>query len=388
MAGNVEMMNVLLIHNLPTPYRTEFFNRLSTLMSERSMHFHVIFQGSATKRRSYWKNPSEGCDFSFQFSKSITIGGYSHKLRIPWNPIHEFSKNAPDVIVATGFNLYTIFAFFYTRIKNIPLMIWTGEREIKGLGKNLRILVRKWLLKHTRCILAYGKAAQDFYVHNFDFPTEKMITLLNVIPVRHEIDVPVKIQSKKEELEKRILRLIFVGDLKISKGIYYIPDFLRELVLTLPQHAIELIIIGGGPEEKVFKNSLKLYKDRVVIHFLGKIPNRQVLHEIAGSHFLLFPTLGEPWGHVITEAFSVGTPVFTSRFAGAVPDMLTEGENGFVVDFGYPNQIANTIHAMISNIPKYEKMCKFAKQSYHDIFNSLDNAKTMVDVIIKELQDA
>lgn len=381
-------MNVLLIHNAPTPYRTEFFNRVSVLMSERNVHFHVIFQASATKRRSYWKNPSKGSDFSFEFSKSISIGGYVGKLRIPLNPFYEFSKNAPDIIVATGFNLHTIFVFFYTRIKNIPLMVWTGEREIKGLGKNLRILVRKCILKHTRCIFTYGKAAQDFYVCNFDYPREKMTTLLNVIPVRHEIDVLAKRESKKIELEKRILRLIFIGDLRKLKGIYYIPDFLGKLASTLPQHALELIIIGGGPEEEAFKNSLKLYRQRVVIHFLGKIPNRQVLHEIARSHFLLFPTLGDTWGHVITEAFSVGTPVFTSRFAGAVPDMLREEENGFVVDFDYPNQIANTIRAMISNIPKYEKMCKFAKQSYHDIFNSLDNAKTMVDVIIKELQDA
>lgn len=387
MVENTKTMNVLLIHNTPTPYRTEFFNRVSTLMSEKNMHFHVIFQGSTTKRRSYWKSPSKGSDFSFEFSKSISIGGYVGKLRIPWNPIHEFSKNAPDVIVATGFNLHTIFAFFYTRIKNIPLMIWTGEREIKGPGKNLRILVRKCILKYTRCIFTYGEAAQDFYSCNFDFPKGKMTTLLNVIPVRHEINVPAKIGSKKRELEKRILRLIFVGDLRRRKGIYYIPHFLGKLASTLPQHAIELIIIGGGPEEETFKNSLKLYKEIVVIHFLGKIPNRQVLHEIAGSHFLLFPTLGEPWGHVITEAFSVGTPVLTSRFAGAVPDMLREEENGFVVDFGYPNQIANTIRAMISNIPKYEKMCKLAKQSYHDIFNSLDNAKTMVDAIVKELQD-
>lgn len=381
------MMNVLLIHNLPTPYRIELFNQVSALMSERNMHFHVIFQASTTRRRSYWKIPSNEPNFSFEFSKCIRLGSYLHRLRIPLNPFYEFSKNAPDIIVATGFNLHTVFAFFYTRIKNIPLMVWSGEREIKGTGRNLRILVRKCILKYTRCILAYGKATQDFYISKFDFPRGKMTTLLNVIPVRHEIDIPTKIGSKKRELEQRVLRLIFVGDLKKSKGIYYIPDFLRELVSTLPQHAIELIIIGGGPEEKAFKNSLKLYQERVVIHFLGKIPNRQVLHEIAGSHFLLFPTLGEPWGHVITEAFSVGTPVLTSRFAGAVPDMLREEENGFVVDFDYPNQIANTIRAVISNIPKYDKMCKFAKQNYHDIFNSLDNAKTMVDAIVKEPQD-
>jgi len=384
------MTNVLLIHNTPTPYRTELFNRLSTLMRERNMHFHVIFQGTTTKRRSYWENAVEGSDFSYQFSKSMSIGGYLHKFRIPLNPIWEFGRNAPSIIVATGFNLHTIFAFLYARITNIPLMIWTGEREIKGVGKSLRILVRKWLLRSTRHLFTYGTATEDFYSRNFDFPVEKMTTLLNVIPVRHEIDILTKIESKKRKLEKEILRLILVGDLKRSKGIYYIPDILTELVSLLPQHEIELIIIGGGPEEETLRNSLNLYQEkqeRVVIHFLGKIHNRQVLHEIAGSHFLLFPTLGEPWGHVITEAFSVGTPVVTSRSAGAVPDMLKEEENGFVVDFDDPNQIAKTIRATISDVYVYEEMCNLAKQSYQDIFSSLDNAGAMVDVITKELQD-
>lgn len=378
-------MNVLLIHNLPTPYRIEFFNRISALMSERNMHFHVIFQDTTTKRRSFWKNASEGSDFSFEFSKTINIGGYLKKMRIPLSPIREFSKNAPDVIVATGFNLHTIFAFFYTRNKNIPLMIWTGEREIKGLCRYLRILVRKWILKRTGCIFTYGKAAQDFYSCNFDFPREKMTTLLNVIPVQHEIDVPAKIELKKKELRKKNLRLIIVGDLRKRKGIHYIPDLLGELASTLSQHTIELVIIGGGPEEKAFRNSLQPHKERIEIRFLGKIPNNQVLEEVAGTHFLLFPTLGDTWGHVITEAFSVGTPVFTSRFAGAVPDMIKEGKNGFVVDFESPDQIARTVSALISNISEYEKICRFAKQSYHDIFDSLDNAGTMFSVITREL---
>jgi len=354
-------------------------------MSERNIHFHVIFQDATTKRRSFWKNASEGSDFSFEFSKTINIGGYLKKLRIPLSPIHEFSKNAPDVIVATGFNLHTIFAFFYTRNKNIPLMIWAGEREIKGLCSYLRILVRKWILKRTRCIFTYGKATQDFYSCNFDFPREQMTTLLNVIPIRHEIDVPAKIGSKIKELEKKALRLIFVGDLRKLKGIYYIPDLLGKLASTLPEHSIELVIIGGGPEEKAFRNSLQAHNESITIRFLGKIPNNQVLDEISRSHFLLFPTLGDTWGHVITEAFSVGTPVLTSRFAGAVPDMIREGENGFVVDFENPDQIARTVSTVISNISEYEKICKFAKQSYHDIFDSLDNAETFVDVVTREL---
>jgi len=142
------------------------------------------------------------------------------------------------------------------------------------------------------------------------------------------------------------------------------------LLLSLPNYTIELTVIGDGPEVKAFQVSLnKFLEERVGIRFLRKIPNKHILDEMVRCHFLLFPTLGEPWGHVITEAFSVGTPVLTSRFADAVPDMLRDGENGLVVDFANPKLVVKKVSILINDVRKYQEMCSSAQKSCHEFFD-------------------
>jgi hypothetical protein len=57
------------------------------------------------------------------------------------------------------------------------------------------------------------------------------------------------------------------------------------------------------------------------------------------------------------------------------------------VDFSKPFDAAKKIPSIINDLRNYEEMSIFAKKSYHDIFNAIDNAQTMVDVILNELKD-
>ena len=382
----IKLPRVLLIHNLPTPYRTDLFNRVSSILLENNIDFIVLFQVAKTKRRNLWIGTQNDFKFKFYISKTIPPNQESQFLRIPSRPLKELRRNFPSVIIATGFNVHTLAALLYTRLYNIPLIIWTGEKEIRGYYKYLRVAIRKFILKYTSHLFIYGTASENFYQKKFKYPKLNMTKILNVIPVRHEIDVSERIRSKTHILSEGQLILLFVGDLIKNKGIYLIPYLLKSITLMASKYAVNLKIIGEGSERKTLYESLLSERLNRYVQFLGKIPNSEVLKEMATSHFLLFPTLGDTWGHVITEAFCVGTPVLTSRFAGAVPDMLSENKNGFVVDFNEPLQVAEKIYQIITNPSEYEKMCKSSVRSYHELFNSLDNAQTMVNVIMQHIK--
>lgn len=61
---------------------------------------------------------------------------------------------------------------------------------------------------------------------------------------------------------------------------------------------------------------------------------------------LVFPSLFEGFGLVITEAMSQGTPVITTnRTAG--PDLITHGENGWLIDAGSTDTLQAAIEELI-----------------------------------------
>ena len=63
---------------------------------------------------------------------------------------------------------------------------------------------------------------------------------------------------------------------------------------------------------------------------------------------LLFPSLFEGFGLVMTEAMSQGTPVITTnRTAG--PDLLTHGENGWLIDAGSTIALQEAIEKILED---------------------------------------
>ena len=68
------------------------------------------------------------------------------------------------------------------------------------------------------------------------------------------------------------------------------------------------------------------------VEFIGEIGEREKESFLGGAAALLFPVdWPEPFGLVMIEAMACGTPVIAFR-RGSVPEIVTEGVSGFVVD--------------------------------------------------------
>jgi len=68
--------------------------------------------------------------------------------------------------------------------------------------------------------------------------------------------------------------------------------------------------------------------DRVVFH--GEVSNERKAELLAGARALLFPVREpEPFGLAMAEALACGTPVIAEPL-GAVPEVVTDGETGFL----------------------------------------------------------
>lgn len=137
----------------------------------------------------------------------------------------------------------------------------------------------------------------------------------------------------------RPLRILFVGGLSQRKGIAY----LFKVAESLGRH-VALTLVGRKTGNDCPALDRALSKHR----WFPSMPHADVLKLMASHDVLVFPSLFEGFGLVITEAMSQGTPVITTeRTAG--PDLIHHGRNGWLIDAGSVDSLRQALETILSN---------------------------------------
>lgn len=143
---------------------------------------------------------------------------------------------------------------------------------------------------------------------------------------------PPRIQEKQPSTPAKKLQVLFVGSLGQRKGVSYL---FRAIELLAGQVDLNLIGLPIGSCPGLVK-ALQTYR------WLGSIPHSEVLQEMQRNDVLVFPSLFEGFGLVILEAMACGLPVITTPHT-AGPDVITDGEDGFIVPIRSAEAIAEKL---------------------------------------------
>ena len=103
-----------------------------------------------------------------------------------------------------------------------------------------------------------------------------------------------------------------------------------------------VFIIGDGPVRK------ELEQKYPFATFTGYIPYGQLLHYIASSVFVINPSPVETQGLTTLEAFATRKTVIGAN-AGAIPDVIEDGYNGFLFETGNAVELKNKIDFLLEN---------------------------------------
>jgi len=130
------------------------------------------------------------------------------------------------------------------------------------------------------------------------------------------------------------LRLVWAGTFSVRKGAHYALDAWCNGRLGT---AAELHVFGApGLPAKLLDDLPR----GVFLH--GSIPRERLWQEFLRADALLFPTLCDGFGMVVTEAWSRGLPVITTPRAGA-SERLEEGRTGVLIQPGSAEEIIRAV---------------------------------------------
>jgi len=120
-----------------------------------------------------------------------------------------------------------------------------------------------------------------------------------------------------------------------------------------------LILVGDGPDraEASFEAESLGIQDRVV--FLGK--QDSVAELLACADLFLLPSSSESFGLVALEAMAAGVPVIASE-VGGVPEVVIQGETGFLAPVGDILSMAEAGIAVLRNPELWSEISLNARQ--------------------------
>jgi len=145
--------------------------------------------------------------------------------------------------------------------------------------------------------------------------------------------------------------LIYVGRLSAEKGI----DRIKPVLEAIP-HA-RLALVGDGP----YREELKTLFADLPVNFVGYLQGADLGSAYASADAFVFPSLTETLGLVVLEAMAAGCPVIAAN-AGGIPDIVTDGENGFLFDPANNNGAIEATQRLLANQLEREKLRRRARQ--------------------------
>jgi glycosyltransferase involved in cell wall biosynthesis len=115
--------------------------------------------------------------------------------------------------------------------------------------------------------------------------------------------------------------LLYIGRLSAEKEI----DRIKPILQAIP--GARLALVGDGP----YRAELEAHFADTPTNFVGYLGGEDLAAAYASADAFVFPSRTETLGLVLLEAMAAGCPVVAAN-SGGIPDIVTDGVNGFLFD--------------------------------------------------------
>jgi glycosyltransferase involved in cell wall biosynthesis len=302
----------------------------------------VQVQRSITWRRN-WRHPSGFTEDNF--------------VHVPWDTIGRLRKLAPDVILSGELGMRSLFSACYAGLSKktrLVLMASMSEHTERGRGA-ARILLRKMLLRHCRCLIVNGQSGKRYAQTLGIDPSRILCCSYAAKPDFYE-------RGSAFRPAETAHRLLYLGQFVERKGVIPFLKVLRSWGEDHADRTVEFDLIGRG----ALQGEISSFPmpPNVHVHVHPAIPYDELPEAYRTGGILVFPTLADEWGMVVNEALAAGIPVLGSRYAQAVEDLCIEGANGWSYRPDVPAEMRQALDsAMATSWQDLNRMRSAARES-------------------------
>jgi glycosyltransferase involved in cell wall biosynthesis len=219
-----------------------------------------------------------------------------------------------------------------------------------------------WLSRRTQ-IIAVSQATAKAFCGRLPFRDRVLVihngTDLNAFPCKEPGSARLK---KQLGIPENSFLICAVGQICARKGLLELLEAFERIHGSVPQ--MHLAIAGKVifvHEEKYFESLLRAVGGPEMserVHFLGEI--RDVSSLMQASDLLVLNSHEEPFGLVLVEAMSSGTPVLATR-VGGIPEIVKDSENGWLIEKSDTAGLSRKMLELSQSKDLLEKAAQYAR---------------------------
>jgi len=138
-----------------------------------------------------------------------------------------------------------------------------------------------------------------------------------------------------------------------------------------------LLIVGKGPQDKFLKDlSIKLGINNNVI-YTGSVEHSKMPQFLSACDVYAVSSIFEGTCIAMAEAMAAAKPVVVTQFAGA-QDLISDGENGFMVEQRDYKTMAEKIIYLLDNPEKSQEMGRKGSSRIEEFFSNNRNIEAVI----------
>ena len=364
-------MKLLVVTNIPTPYRIAFFNVLQDQLIKIGGSLKVLYCAENEPDR-HWKINLEEQQFDYEILNGFhknTKGLFLHFNPSVLKKTKEFQPNY--ILYAGSWNMPTVmFSLLFNSFckKKYKKVFWSEGHDGSMIhNKGIVPKIRKFIQNKFDGFAVPNERSKTYLFDLLGLEKKPIAILPNTVdgvfftkPETWNIENSNTVKSEFNiPFDSKII--IQVAQIEDRKGVNEIVDFWSKLQNKENYH---LVLVGEGS----LKNELiqKTQSDST-IHFLGNQSKEMVRELLFASDIFLLLTKNDPNPLTLIEASFAKLPILTTKFAGNCNEIVV-GNNGVIM-----NEL---------NFDTFDKafqsIKKFADQKTGAI--SYDNVKTNFDI--------
>lgn len=223
----------------------------------------------------------------------------------------------------------------------------------------------RYVLKNSDGVQADGKKIAINLQKRLNSPRVfyKPMVPKRILDFKHADGKNIKKKLLKNKEEKMLL---FIGRLVSQKNIPFLLRCFQVVLNYFPK--TRLVIIGEGEEKKGLEELAgKLnIKDKII--WIRRVAYSEIPKYFQAADVFVLPSLYEGFPRVLMEAAMAGLPL-VSTDVGGTEDIISHGENGFVISQGNKEEFVNKIVFLLKNSKKAIRMGKKGQEMMERSFD-------------------
>jgi glycosyltransferase involved in cell wall biosynthesis len=345
----------------PTLALGSYWHPVFSQFTQRIKHTK-IFTGN-------WPGFAPGCEEAFSVevvgetkfvATQADTGKYVRNITIA-SPkiIGQLLRFKPDVVFASGFSMWTLFALLFKPFGGWRVVIvYDGcSHAYDFLDDPVRLFCRRQMVNFADTYITNSEAGRAYLTNILNARPASVFAQPYQVPDSKTLMGQVSGAPRAIDLPHPVF--LFVGQLIPRKGLHLLIEACA-ILRAWGYRDYSLVVVGDGPDRDQLE---VLSRNRGLdnIQWEGWVAYDQLGSYFCNADVFILPTLEDTWGMVVLESMVFGKPVLCSKWAGAL-EMVADGENGYVIDPNDPEQLAERMSRFIHDPALAEKMGSRSQQ--------------------------